>query len=139
MGDLRALSGLFTVMAKQEVADPGTGATKTKVTALICSPDMEGVGSGRNRQVRHPRNLAGTDPAQQRQGPGRESTAPGRQGPQRRADLPQLRAMHAVRGHGGAGSYAYEQALKWATYRYQFQRPIADFAQMQEKLARMAS
>ena len=39
----------------------------------------------------------------------------------------------------GAGSYAYEQALKWATYRHQFQRPIADFAQIQEKLARMAS
>ena len=38
-----ALSGLFTVMAKQKFTDPKTGKTKDKVTALICTPDMEGV------------------------------------------------------------------------------------------------
>ncbi|MCP4794956.1 MAG: acyl-CoA dehydrogenase, partial [Phycisphaeraceae bacterium] len=38
-----ALSGLFTVMAKHRIVDPKTGDTKDKVTALICTPDMDGV------------------------------------------------------------------------------------------------
>ena len=37
------LAGLFTVMAKQRIKDPKTGEEKDKVTALICTPDMEGV------------------------------------------------------------------------------------------------
>ncbi|MEY2785493.1 MAG: hypothetical protein RL277_1703, partial [Planctomycetota bacterium] len=38
-----ALSGLFTVMCKQKITDPKTGKQKDAVTALICTPDMEGV------------------------------------------------------------------------------------------------
>ena len=37
-----ALSGMYTVMAKQMVVDPKTGKEKEKVTALICTPDMPG-------------------------------------------------------------------------------------------------
>ena len=36
-----ALSGLFTVMAKQTLTDPATGKTVDKITALVCTPDME--------------------------------------------------------------------------------------------------
>src|SRR5256714_7020615 len=38
-----AISGLFTVMCKQQVADPKTGKTTERVTALICTPDMPGI------------------------------------------------------------------------------------------------
>ena len=38
-----ALAGLFTVMAKQKLADPRTGKTSEKVTALVCTPDMPGI------------------------------------------------------------------------------------------------
>ena len=37
------MSGLFTVMAKQKIKDPKSGKEKEKVTALICTPDMEGI------------------------------------------------------------------------------------------------
>jgi hypothetical protein len=39
----------------------------------------------------------------------------------------------------GGASYAYEQALKWAKYRQQFDRPIGEFDPVQEKLARMGA
>jgi alkylation response protein AidB-like acyl-CoA dehydrogenase len=39
----------------------------------------------------------------------------------------------------GAAEFAYEQATKWAKYRYQFDRPIGEFDQVKEKLARMAA
>ena len=39
----------------------------------------------------------------------------------------------------GGATYAYEQACKWAKYRHQFDRPIAEFDQMQEKIARMGA
>ena len=38
-----ALSGLFTVMARQTLLDPATGKSTEKVTALVCTPDMPGV------------------------------------------------------------------------------------------------
>ena len=136
-----ALSGLFTVMAKQEVTDPGTGATKTKVTALICSPDMEGVEIfSRNRAKC---GIRGTWQARIRLNNVKVPVENRlhQEGKGLNVALTCLNYGRCTLSAGmvGAGSYAYEQALKWATYRYQFQRPIADFAQMQEKLARMAS
>ncbi|MCA9603786.1 MAG: acyl-CoA dehydrogenase family protein, partial [Myxococcales bacterium] len=38
-----ALSSLFTVMAKQKIADPKSGKVRERVTALVCHPEMEGV------------------------------------------------------------------------------------------------
>ncbi|MHC4990385.1 MAG: acyl-CoA dehydrogenase family protein, partial [Planctomycetota bacterium] len=42
-------------------------------------------------------------------------------------------------GMVGAGKAAYEQAVKWAQYRHQFERPLAEFELVQERLARMAA
>ncbi|MEY3024991.1 MAG: hypothetical protein RJA16_1817 [Planctomycetota bacterium] len=96
-----ALSGLFTVMAKQRIKDPKTGKEKDAVTALICTPDMEGVEIfSRNR------SKCG------------------------------IRGTWQARIRGGA-TYSLEQAAKWAQYRHQFDRPLAEFGQVQEKLARM--
>ena len=38
-----ALSGMFTVMAKQRLVDPRTGKERDKITAVIVTPDMEGI------------------------------------------------------------------------------------------------
>ncbi|MFW5955197.1 MAG: acyl-CoA dehydrogenase family protein, partial [Rhodothermales bacterium] len=38
-----AIAGVFTVMARQAITDPVTGKEKDAITALICTPDMEGV------------------------------------------------------------------------------------------------
>jgi hypothetical protein len=42
-------------------------------------------------------------------------------------------------GMVGAGKAAYDQACKWAQYRYQFDRPIAEFELIQDLVATMAA
>jgi hypothetical protein len=42
-------------------------------------------------------------------------------------------------GMVGAGKAAYDQACKWAQYRYQFERPIAEFEMIQDLIATMAA
>ncbi len=37
------MSGMYTVMTKQDVVDPKTGKSREAVTTLICTPDMEGI------------------------------------------------------------------------------------------------
>jgi alkylation response protein AidB-like acyl-CoA dehydrogenase len=39
----------------------------------------------------------------------------------------------------GGATFAFEQACKWANYRYQFDRPIGEFDLIQEKIARMGA
>jgi alkylation response protein AidB-like acyl-CoA dehydrogenase len=42
-------------------------------------------------------------------------------------------------GVTGAAKEAMEQGIKWAQTRYQFERPLADFELVQEKIARMSA
>jgi acyl-CoA dehydrogenase family member 9 len=131
-----ALSGLFTVMAKQKMADG-----KDRVTALICTPDMEGVDIfSRNRSKC---GIRGTWQARIRL---------------KNVKVPKANLLHAE-GKGlnvaltclnygrctlsagmlGGATYAVEQAGKWAKYRHQFERSLGEFDQVQERLARMAA
>lgn len=136
-----ALSGFFTVLAKQKMTDPKTGKEKDKVTALICTPEMEGIDIySRNRSKC---GIRGTW-----------------QGRIRFTDVkvPKANLLHKegrglvvaltcldygrctlAAGMVGAGQAAYEQAGKWAKYRYQFGRPLGDFEQTKAKLAEMAA
>ncbi len=136
-----ALAGLFTVMSKQHVVDPKTGTSKEVVTALICTPDMPGVDIfSRNRSKC---GIRGTWQARIRL---------------TNVKVPKANLLHKE-GRGlvvaltclnygrctlsagmlGGATYAYEQACKWAKYRHQFDRPIAEFDLMQEKIARMSA
>jgi len=136
-----ALAGLFTVMAKQRMVDPRTGEAKERVTALICTPDMDGVEIfSRNRSKC---GIRGTWQARIRF---------------TNVRVPRENLLH-VEGQGlkvaltcldygrctlsagmlGAARSAYAQAVKWSQYRYQFQRPIAEFEQVQAMLADMAA
>ncbi len=136
-----AQSCMFTVMAKYTMTDPKTGKTKDKFNALIVTPDMDGVDVfSRNRAKC---GIRGTW-----------------QGRVRFTDVkvPRENLLHKegkgiilaltclnwgrctlAAGMVGAGGAAYEQAMKWAKYRYQFDRPIGEFELTKERIARMGA
>ena len=134
-----ALSGLFTVMGKQKIKDPKTGEERDRVTALICTPDMEGIDIfSRNRskvcirgtwqaRIRFDNVRVPKENLLHHEGKGLNVAL---------TCLNYGRCTLSAGMLGGAG-YALEQAAKWAQYRHQFDRPLAEFGQVQEKLARM--
>jgi alkylation response protein AidB-like acyl-CoA dehydrogenase len=136
-----ALSGLFTVMAKQKLRDPDSAQPVERVTALICTPDMEGVEIfSRNRSKC---GIRGTWQARIRFTNVKVPRANllHKEGKGLNVALTCLNIGRCTLSAGmvGAARTAYHQGLKWARYRYQFDRPIAEFEQMQEKLAAMAA
>jgi alkylation response protein AidB-like acyl-CoA dehydrogenase len=136
-----ALSGLFTVMAQQKIKDPKTGKEKDVVTALICTPDMEGVDIfSRNRSKC---GIRGTWQARIKltnvKVPKANLLAKEGQGFKIAMTCLNYGRCTLSAGMLGGATYAYEQALKWAKYRYQFDRPIGEFDPVQEKLARMGA
>jgi acyl-CoA dehydrogenase family member 9 len=136
-----ALSGLFTVMAKQRIKDPKTGKERDAVTALVCTPDMEGVEIySRNRSKC---GIRGTWQARIRLTNVRVPKANllHKEGKGLNVALSCLNYGRCTLSAGmlGAAEYAYEQAVKWAKYRHQFDRPLADFDLVKEKLARMGA
>lgn len=134
-----ALSGLFTVMAKQRIKDPKSGKDKDAVTALICTPDMEGVEIfSRNRSKC---GIRGTWQARIRLTNVKVPKANllHKEGKGLNVALTCLNYGRCTLSAGmlGGATYSLEQAAKWAQYRHQFDRPLAEFGQVQEKLARM--
>ncbi|MFO0827769.1 MAG: acyl-CoA dehydrogenase family protein [Phycisphaerales bacterium] len=136
-----AMAGLFTVMAKQKVKDKETGKEKDVVTALICTPDMEGFEIySRNRSKC---GIRGTWQARIRLNnvkvPRAHLLAKEGQGFKIAMTCLNFGRCTLSAGMLGGASYALEQAAKWARYRYQFDRAIGEFDLVQEKLARMAA
>jgi alkylation response protein AidB-like acyl-CoA dehydrogenase len=136
-----AISALFTVMAKQKITDPKTGKEKDAVTALICTPDMEGVDIfSRNRSKC---GIRGTWQARIRLTNVKvpKENLLHKEGRGLNVALTCLNYGRCTLSAGmlGAAEFAYEQAAKWAKYRFQFERPISEFDLIKEKLARMAS
>jgi acyl-CoA dehydrogenase family member 9 len=136
-----ALSGIFTVMAKQMVVDPKTGKEKEGVTALICTPDMEGVeifeknrskcgirgtwqGRIRLNNVRVPR-----ENVLHKEGKGLHVAL---------SCLNYGRCTLSAGSVGGA-KQAMDQAIKWVQTRYQFGRPLASFELVRQRIASMAA
>ena len=136
-----ALSGLFTVMAKQKIKDPKSGKEKEVVTALICTPDMPGVEIfSRNRSKC---GIRGTWQARIRltnvKVPKANLLSKEGQGFKIAMSCLNFGRCTLSAGMLGGATYAYEQACKWAKYRYQFDRAIGEFDLVKEKLARMAA
>ncbi len=136
-----ALSGMFTVMAKQRIKDPKTGVEKDQVTALICTPDMEGVDIySRNRSKC---GIRGTWQARIRL---KDVKVPKanllhKEGRGLKVALTCLNYGRCTLSAGmvGAAGFALEQGAKWAKNRFQFDRPLGEFELVQEKLADMAA
>ena len=136
-----ALSGLFTVMAKQQVTDPKSGKTKEAVTALICTPDIEGIEIfSRNRAKC---GIRGTWQARIRFTNVRipKANLLHKEGRGLNVALSCLNFGRCTLSAGmlGGAEYALEQAMKWAKYRYQFDRSLAEFDLVKERIARSAA
>ncbi len=136
-----ALSALFTVMAKQKLKDPRTGKEKEAVSALVCTPDMPGVEIfSRNRSKC---GIRGTWQARIRLTNVKVPKANllHKEGKGLNVALTCLNYGRCTLSAGmlGAAEFAYEQATKWAKYRYQFDRALADFDLTKEKIARMGA
>jgi acyl-CoA dehydrogenase family protein 9 len=136
-----ALAGLFTVTAKQKFHDEKTGRELERVTALICTPDMEGIDIfSRNRSKC---GIRGTWQARIRFTDVRvpRSHLLHKEGKGLQVALSCLNYGRCTlsAGMAGAARAAYEQAVKWSEYRYQFDRPIGEFELVQEKIAAMAA
>ena len=136
-----AMSGMFTVMAKQRLVDPKTGKEKDKVTALIVTPDMEGVDIfSRNRSKC---GIRGTWNARIRFTNVKVARANLLHEEGRGLNIA-LTCLNYGRctlsaGMVGAGISAYKQSLKWAQLRYQFDRPLGEFDLVRDRLANMAA
>jgi alkylation response protein AidB-like acyl-CoA dehydrogenase len=136
-----ALAGMFTVMAKQNVVDPKTGKTKEGVTALICTPDMEGVDIFQKNRSKT--GIRGTWQARIRF----TNVKVPKQNllhQEGRGLIVALTCLNYGRctlsaGIAGAADRAFEQSTKWVQTRYQFDRPLADFEGVRQRVARMSA
>jgi alkylation response protein AidB-like acyl-CoA dehydrogenase len=134
-----ALSGMLTVMANQHVTDPRTGKAKKGVTALIVTPDMEGVEFFQKNRSKT--GIRGTWQARIRFTDVRvpKENLLHKEGQGLKVALTCLNYGRCTLSAGvtGAAKQAMEQATKWVQTRYQFQRPLADFELVQQRVAEM--
>lgn len=136
-----ALAGVFTVMAKQKVIDAKTGKEKEGITALICTPDMEGVDIFEKNRSKT--GIRGTWQARI-QFTNVRVPLENLLHEQGRGLIVALTCLNYGRctlsaGIGGAALQAMDQSVKWVQTRYQFGRPLADFELVQKRIARMAA
>lgn len=136
-----ALAGVLTVMAKQRLKNPKTGKEEDRVTALIVTPDMEGVDVFEKNRSKA--GIRGTWQARIRftnvKVP-RENLLY-KEGKGLNVALSCLNYGRCTLSAGvlGGATWAMEQSTKWAQTRYQFGRPLADFEAVQQKIAKMAA
>jgi alkylation response protein AidB-like acyl-CoA dehydrogenase len=130
-----AISGLFTVMGKQQIDG------KERVTAVVCTPDMEGIeifSKNRSKMC-----IRGTWQARIRFNNVRVPKANllHKEGKGLNVALTCLNYGRCTLSAGmlGGAKTAMDQSIKWAQTRYQFQRPIADFELVQKRVAYMSS
>ncbi len=136
-----ALSSVFTVMAKQKLADPKTGKERDRVTALVCHPEMEGVEIFQKNRSKC--GIRGTWQARIRFNNVRvpKDHLLHKEGKGLNVALTCLNYGRCTLSAGmlGAARQSMDQAIKWSRTRYQFQRPLADFDLVQQRIARMAA
>lgn len=136
-----AISGLFTVMAKQKIINPKTGKEEEKVSALVCHPDMPGVEIYQKNRSKC--GIRGTWQARIRFHDVRVPKANllGQEGRGLNVALTCLNYGRCTLSAGmlGGARKVRDQTTKWSRTRFQFQRPLSDFELVQQKLARMAA
>ena len=131
-----ALSSIFTVMAKQTLKDG-----KEKVSALVCTPDMEGIDIFQKNRSKC--GIRGTWQARIRFTNVRvpRFNLLGQEGRGLNMALSCLNYGRCTLSAGmlGGARRAMDQAVKWSQTRYQFQRPLADFELVRQRIAHMAA
>lgn len=136
-----ALANVFTVMCRQTLADPKSGKSVEKVTALLCTPDMPGIEIYEKNRSKC--GIRGTWQARIRFHDVRvpRENLLHQEGKGLNVALSCLNYGRCTLSAGmlGGARRAFEQSTKWAQTRFQFQRPLADFELVQVKIARMAA
>ncbi len=131
-----ALSSIFTVMAKQKMKDG-----KEKVTALVCTPDMEGVDIFQKNRSKC--GIRGTWQARIRFTNVRvpRENLLHQEGKGLNVALTCLNYGRCTLSAGmlGGARRAMDQAVKWSQTRYQFGRPLADFELVRQRVAHMSA
>lgn len=131
-----ALSGLFTVMAREKRADG-----KGKISALVVHPWMEGVDIFQKNRSKC--GIRGTWQARIRFNGVRvhKSHLLGQEGRGLQMALSCLNYGRCTLSAGmlGGARRTMEQATKWAGTRYQFGAPLADKELVRQRIARMAA
>jgi acyl-CoA dehydrogenase family protein 9 len=131
-----ALSGLFTVMGNQKMPDG-----KTKLTALVCMPDTEGVEIFQENRSKC--GIRGTWQARIRFTNVRvpKFNLLHKEGRGINVALTCLNYGRCTLSAGmlGGARRAMDQAIKWGQTRYQFGDPLADKELVRERIAHMAA
>lgn len=137
-----AMSAVFTVMCKNMVPNPETGELEQQgVNALVVTPEMDGVEIFENNRAKT--GIRGTWQARFRFNDVRvpEENVLHEEGAGLKVALSCLNYGRCTLSAGvtGAAKAVKEQGIKWAQTRYQFERPLADFELVQQKIARMSA
>jgi alkylation response protein AidB-like acyl-CoA dehydrogenase len=131
-----AISGMFTVMAREKRADG-----KGRISALVVMPQMEGVDIYQNNRSKC--GIRGTWQARIRFHNVRvpKEHLLHTEGKGLNVALTCLNYGRCTLSAGmlGGAVQAMNQGIKWAQTRYQFQRPLADFELVQARIANMAA
>jgi acyl-CoA dehydrogenase family protein 9 len=135
-----ALSQIFTVMAKQKIKGKD-GKETEKVTALVCTPDMEGVDIFQKNRAKC--GIRGTWQARIRFKNVRVPKV-NRLGDEGRGLNIALSCLNFGRctlsaGMLGGAKAVMDQAIKWSQTRFQFGRPLSDFELVRQMVANMAA
>ena len=130
-----AISGMFTVMAKQKIDG------KDRVTALVCTPDMDGIEIFQKNRSKC--GIRGTWQARIRFSNVRvpRENLLHKEGKGLNVALTCLNYGRCTLSAGmlGGARRAKDQSIRWAKTRYQFQRALADFDLVKQKIARMSA
>ncbi len=136
-----AISGLFTVMAKQRMFDPKSGKESDRVTALVCTPEMQGVEIFQKNRSKC--GIRGTWQARIRFTNVRvpKANVLHHEGRGLNVALTCLNYGRCTLSAGmlGAAVRSMHQAVKWSRTRYQFERPLSDFELVRQHIANMAA
>ncbi len=131
-----AISSLFTVMARQRLPDG-----KEKVTALVCTPDMDGVDIFQKNRSKC--GIRGTWQARIRF---KDVRVPkfnllGQEGRGLNIALSCLNYGRCTLSAGmlGGARRVRDQATKWSRTRQQFGRPLSEFELMKKRIAHMSA
>tara|TARA_R110002096_G_scaffold4493_20_gene20949 strand:- start:1076 stop:3037 length:1962 start_codon:yes stop_codon:yes gene_type:complete len=136
-----AYSALFTVLCNQQLVDPKTGRVSKAVTALICTPDMEGVDIFEKNRSKC--GVRGTWQGRIRFTNVRvpKENLLHKEGQGLKVALTCLNYGRCTLSSGilGSAKGAMEQAVKWSQTRYQFERPLSAFELVQDRIANMGA
>lgn len=131
-----AISGMFTVMGVQTMGDGSK-----RVSAVVCTPDLPGIDIFQKNRSKC--GIRGTWQARIRF---TDVRVPRwhllhKEGKGLNVALSCLNFGRCTLSAGmlGGAKRAMEQGIAWGRHRYQFQRPLADFELVREKIAHMSA